>query len=182
MQFHSRKKIQLVIALIIGILFGFLLQKGNVTKFDIIIKQLLFTNNTVLKVMMSAMVTGMLGVYILKQFGLANLHPKNGSVGSTILGGFIFGLGFALLGYCPGTLVGAAGQGALDALFGGVPGVLIGTAVFSFLSAKMNNILKIGYFGNITFPELLKINPWLLIVPICVTITAFLCFLKMNNI
>jgi len=47
-----------------------------------------------------------------------------------VIGGLLFGIGFGILGYCPGTLVGAIGQGSLDALFGGMIGLLIG-AVFS---------------------------------------------------
>jgi len=97
-----------------------LLQKGGVTRYDVIIGQLLLTDFTVLKVMLSAVVTGMVGVYALKGAGLANLHPKPGSLGSTAVGGLIFGLGFGILGYCPGTVVGAVAQGSLDALFGGV--------------------------------------------------------------
>jgi len=49
-----------MIGLFIGILFGFLLQKGGVTKYDVIIGQLLLTDFTVVKIMLSAVITGML--------------------------------------------------------------------------------------------------------------------------
>ena len=63
---RSKKEIQLVIGLIIGLLFGFLLQKGGVTDYDVILGQLLLTDFTVIKVMLSAVITGMLGVYLLR--------------------------------------------------------------------------------------------------------------------
>ena len=125
------KKVQLTIGLAIGVLFGFLLQKGGVTDYDVIIGQLLLTDFIVLKVMLSAVVTGTLGVHLLRSLGLVRLHPKPGSVGTSIGGGLIFGVGFAVLGYCPGTVAGAVGQGFLDALFGGVAGTLLGTGLFA---------------------------------------------------
>jgi len=57
---HTKNNIQLMIGLFIGILFGFLLQKGGVTKYDVIIGQLLLTDFTVVKIMLSAVITGML--------------------------------------------------------------------------------------------------------------------------
>src|SRR4030067_2564746 len=123
---HEKKTLQLAIGFFVGILFGFLLQKGGVTNYDVIIGQLLLEDFTVVKIMLSAVVTGMIGVYCLKCIGLAQLHIKAGSVGQELIGGLIFGAGFAILGYCPGTLAGAVGRGALDALFGGVPGGLVG--------------------------------------------------------
>ena len=57
---HGKKNIQLMIGFSTGILFGFLLQKGGITKYDVIINQLLLTDFTVVKIMPSAVVTGML--------------------------------------------------------------------------------------------------------------------------
>lgn len=74
----------------------------------------LFEDFTVVKVMLSAVVTGMLGVHAMKWAGLARLHLKSGSWGSSVIGGLIFGVGFATLGYCPGTAADAVGNGYLD--------------------------------------------------------------------
>ena len=57
---HENTNLQLSIGLLTGILFGFLLQKGGVTKYDVIIDQLLLTDFTVVKIMLSAVITGML--------------------------------------------------------------------------------------------------------------------------
>ena len=57
---YQNTNLQLFIGLLTGILFGFLLQKGGVTKYDVIINQLLLIDFTVVKIMLSAVVTGML--------------------------------------------------------------------------------------------------------------------------
>ncbi|MBN1756063.1 YeeE/YedE family protein [bacterium] len=176
---HRMKKTQLTIGLIMGIFFGFLLQKGGVTKYDVILGQLLLSDFTVVKVMLSAVVTGMIGVYFLNGLGLAKLHPKPGSVGISVIGGLFFGIGFATLGYCPGTVAGAVGNGYLDALIGGVIGILIGAGLFAGLFKKLQKpILNKGYFGEITLPELLKVNPWVIIVPFCILLVFLLFWIE----
>lgn len=177
--FHARREIQLILGLLFGILFGFFLQKGGVTRFDVIIGQLLLTNFTVVKVMLSAVVTGMVGVHLLRSFGLATLHPKTGSFGSSVIGGLIFGVGFALLGYCPGTIAGAVGQGSLDGLFGGMAGIIVGAGLFAHIYPRLDNsILKKGDFGELTLPQLLKVNPWIMILPVAVGMIALLYWIE----
>lgn len=176
---HSKRHIQLILGLFEGIIFGFLLQKGGVTDYNVIIGQLLLKDFTVIKIMLSAIVVGMIGIYFLKGIGLVQLHPKTGSLGSSVIGGLIFGIGFALLGYCPGTAVGAAGQGSLDALVGGVIGMLIGAGFFAQIYPRIyNTILSKIEFGELTFPKLLKINEWIIIIPISGLLIAILILLE----
>lgn len=176
---HSKKGLQLCLGLLMGIVFGFLLEKGGVTRYDIIIGQLLLTDFTVVKVMLSAVVTGMVGIYLLKGMGLTRLHPKPGSFGSSMIGGLIFGIGFGMLGYCPGTAVGAAGQGSLDALLGGIPGMLIGAWLFAKMYPRLERgILKKGDFGEITLPELVRVNHWAVIIPVCIIIVTLLFWME----
>jgi uncharacterized protein len=172
---HGKKSVQLILGFGAGVLFGFLLQKGGVTSYDVIIGQLLLTDFTVVKIMLSAMVTGMLGVHLLRSLGLAQLHPKPGSLGSSPIGGLIFGAGFAILGYCPGTVAGAVGQGQLDALFGGVVGILIGAGIFAAVYPKLDQtILQRGDFGDITWPRILKVNPWFIVLPLAAVVIGLL--------
>jgi hypothetical protein len=176
---YAHKKIQLAIGLAIGVLFGFLLQKGGVTDYDVIIGQLLLADFTVFKVMLSAVVTGTLGVHLLRSLGLVRLHPKPGSLGTSVAGGLIFGVGFAVLGYCPGTVTGAVGQGFLDALFGGIVGTLLGAGLFAAVYPKLQKpVLSKGDFGAITLPELLQVNAWAVVVPVAILLTALLLWME----
>jgi uncharacterized protein len=177
---HSRRGAQLGLGLGMGVVFGFLLQKGGVTQYDVIIGQLLLVDFTVVKVMLSAMVAGMIGVHLLRSFGLATLHPKPGSLGMTGLGALIFGVGFGALGYCPGTVVGAVGQGALDALLGGVVGIVIGAALFAALYPRLKGgILNRGWFGDVTWPQLLKVrSPWFVVVPVAAAMVGLLLWIE----
>ena len=109
---------KLVAGVIFGLAFGFLLQKGGVGKFNVLIGQLLLQDWTVAKIMLTAIVVGMIGVFTLHHFAKVNLHLKPTRIGSNIIGGLLFGAGFALMGYCPGTAAAALGQGSWDALFG----------------------------------------------------------------
>jgi len=176
---HSQNKVQLVLGLLAGIVFGFLLQKGGAAKYDVIMGQLLLKDFTVIKIMLSAIVVGMIGIYLLKGIGMIELHPKPGSIGMTIIGGLIFGIGFALLGYCPGTISAAVGQGNLDALLGGLIGILIGSGIFAHLYPGLERLLlKKGWFGDATLPEYLKVNAWIVIIPLCLLIIIFFYLLE----
>ncbi|MFO7875380.1 MAG: YeeE/YedE thiosulfate transporter family protein [Desulfovermiculus sp.] len=156
---HSRAPLQLLLGLVMGMIFGFLLQKGQVTKYDMIVGQLLLQDFTVVKVMLTAIIVGMIGIHVMRSRGWAELHPKPGSVGSTVLGGLLFGAGMAILGYCPGTTLGAIGQGSLDALLGGLPGMLLGgilyAAAYPVLSTR---VIQLGDFGVKTIPPLFRMN------------------------
>jgi len=175
----SKDKSSLVWGLAFGIVFGFLLQKGGATKYDVIIGQLLLTDFTVVKIMLSAVLTGMIGIYLMKTLGWVELYPKSGSVGINIIGGLIFGIGFATLGYCPGTIAGAIGNGYLDALVGGLAGILLGAGFFAALYPKLSRgILKKGDFGNITLPQLFKVNDWVIVIPVAVLIFWVLFWLE----
>lgn len=169
----------LILGLIFGVVFGFLLQKGGVTKYDVIVGQLLLTDFTVLKIMLTAVMVGMPGIYLMKHLGWVELYPKSGSLGMNIIGGLIFGIGFALLGYCPGTIAGAIGNGYLDATIGGLAGIWIGTGIFAALYPRLHNgILKLGDYGDISLPKIFKANEWVVIAAVEVLILILLMWLE----
>ncbi len=162
-----------------GIGFGFLLQKGGATKYDVILGQLLLDDFTVMKIMLSAVLTGMIGVYSMKQLGWIRFHRKKGSLAKNIIGGFIFGVGFALLGYCPGTIAGAVGNGYLDAAIGGTAGIIMGTSLFAALYPWLDKkILGKGDLGDISLAQLLRINEWFTVIPVAALIILLLAYLE----
>jgi len=176
---HKQKDVQLLIGLILGILFGFFLQKGGVTNYDVILGQLLLKDFTVVKIMLTAMATGMIGVHLLRSLGLATLHPKPGSFGASAIGGLIFGVGFAILGYCPGTSMAAVGQGHIDAFVGGLIGILAGAGIFASLYPRLEKgILHLGDFGDLTFPRLFKVNEWVIVIPVVILVLSLLFWIE----
>jgi uncharacterized protein len=177
---HKNERLQIVLGLLFGIVFGFLLQKGGVTTYDVIMGQLLLVDFTVLKIMASAVATGLVGFHILKHAGIVRRHVRKASFGSNVIGGLIFGLGFGLLGYCPGTVAGAIGQGALDALFGGVVGLLIGAGIFAEFYPSLNRrVLAYGLIQEETVPELLRVNESIIVIGGFAGIVLFLVLLEL---
>jgi uncharacterized protein len=148
---------QLMAGVLFGLAFGFLLQKGGVGKFNVLIGQLLLQDFTVAKVMLTAIVVGMVGIFTLHHFAKVNLHIKPTRIGANVIGGLLFGAGFALLGYCPGTAAVALGQGSWDALFG-MAGLVAGSWVFAELSAWLKGTVeKWGDLGKVLLPDLLHV-------------------------
>ncbi len=155
---------QLLLGLITGILFGFILQKGQALRYDRQIGMLLFKDFTILKIMVSAVLVGMVGIYFFVDMGWGKLSVKPLVLGANLIGGMLFGLGWGLLGYCPGTAVGATGEGRWDAFWGGVLGMLVGAGIFAEVYPYLkDSFLSWGNFGKLTLPTLLGIHHWALI-------------------
>ncbi len=158
---YQNRKAQLALGFFMGIPFGFFLQKSQVTRYETIFGQLIFQDFTVIKVMLTAILVGMVGVYFMRRLGWVELHVKPGAVGSTVVGSIIFGIGLAILGYCPGTTAGAVGQGSLDALIGGVSGMIVGAILYANLiypKLQHRGFLEKGDFGKLTIPQWLGIE------------------------
>ncbi len=149
---------QLLLGLVFGVIFGFLLQKGGVAKYHILLGVLLLEDFTVVKVMLTAIIVGSVGVFSLFALGMVKLHVKPTRYAANILGGLLFGVGFGLLGYCPGTGAAALGQGNWDAI-AGVLGLLIGSYLFAEASGKLSKtLMKVGDRGKLMLPELLGMS------------------------
>ena len=158
----------LLYGLITGIIFGFLLQKARVIRYDKQLGALRLIDMTIVKFMLSTVLVAMVGTYLLKDLGLAKLSIKPTILGSVILGGLIFGMGWGFLGYCPGTSAGALGEGRYDAIWG-ILGMLAGAALYAETYPGMKKtVLTWGDLGKITFPQILGVNHWIIIVIIVI--------------
>ena len=149
---------QLALGLGFGIVFGFLLQKGGVAKYEILMGALLLTDFTVMKIIVTAIAVGMVGVFALHRLGLVELHVKPTRYAGNIAGGLLFGAGFALAGYCPGTGAAAMGQGNWDAVVM-VLGMITGSHVYAEASHAMDeSILRVGNRGGLMLPDLVGVR------------------------
>ncbi|QDU15068.1 putative inner membrane protein [Gimesia maris] len=170
---------KLAAGLFFGLIFGFLLQKGGVAKFDILIGVLLLENFVVVKVMLTAIIVGMVGSYILRRRGIIEFQINETKYGANIIGGLIFGVGFGLLAYCPGTNAAAVGQGNLDALVG-IIGLILGSYFYA-LSSKLNNgtVIRWGKRGKLTLPELVGVSQGVFIAVTVPALTAVVIILEL---
>ena len=146
--------------LLFGIIFGLLLHRGGVTDYNVIVRQFLFRDFTVLKVMLTAIVVGGVGVWLLHGQQLANFHIKPAAMLAVVTGAVLFGVGMVIYGYCPGTGVAAIATGRLDAL-AGFAGMLAGGVLFAFsYDWVAAHILPVGDFGKKRLPDLASLPEW----------------------
>ena len=173
---------QLIYGLVTGLLFGFLLQKGRVLRYDKQLGALRLQDMTIIKFMLSSVIVGMVGIYLLHDLGVVKLSIKTTIVGPVVLGGLIFGIGWGMLGYCPGTSMGAVGEGRLDAVWG-IIGMVVGAALFAeaypFL---LKTVYTWGDFGKITVPQILGINHWFIIPIFIVGAVALFRWLEQKGL
>jgi hypothetical protein len=153
----------LAYGLVTGLLFGFFLQKGRVLRYDKQLGALRLLDMTIVKFMLSSVIVGMVGIYLLHDLGMVKLSIKPVILGPVIIGALIFGLGWGLLGYCPGTSMGALGEGRWDALWG-ILGMIVGAALFAEAYPVLkNSVYTWGNLGRITLPQVLGVNHWIII-------------------
>lgn len=159
----------LLLGALTGLVFGFILQKGGVTRFDVIVNQFRLKDHTVLKTMLTAIIVGGVGIYGMKALGGDfSLHIKSAALVAVGLGGVIFGVGMVLLGYCPGTAVAAIGEGSRHAIFG-VVGMVVGAAIYAEMYPWLNkNVLKVQDLGKVTVPEQLHMSPWTMLIALII--------------
>lgn len=154
----------MVIATLLGVAFGFVLERSGFGRADVLVAQFHGTDMRVLKVMFTAIATTAVGLGLLSGVGVVDLTlvviPQT-FFGAQIAGGLLLGVGFVLSGYCPGTAVVAAGSGYVDALYT-LGGVLVGSLVFGFVYPLIEGLYTAGDLGVVTFPDLLGV-PWALV-------------------
>ncbi|NNE91006.1 MAG: YeeE/YedE family protein [Verrucomicrobiales bacterium] len=133
-----------------GIVFGILLNKGRVTDYNVIVNFFRLKDLTVLKIMLTAIIVGGLGVFAMNGFGwIEGYHIKDANLAGMALGSAIFGVGMAVYGFCPGTAVAAIATGRLHALVGFF-GMLTGGMIYAFSYPWLKtNVISIGQMGKV---------------------------------
>lgn len=171
-----------IITLILGVFFGFALNKAGLTKYHKIVNVFRFTDMAVLKFMMTALIVSMSGLYALRGLGFITFPnvPATYVVGN-LVGGLIFGVGMALSGYCPGTCAAGAGEGKMDYIVPGVLGFLTGAVIFGLTYQQVfPQINAIANYGNAIIPELWNVSAFLFITMF--TLMALLLFYMIDRV
>ncbi|MCC7446450.1 MAG: YeeE/YedE family protein [Anaerolineae bacterium] len=169
----------ILIALFIGFLFGFVLDKGGLNRYYKIANVFRFTDLTVLRFMMTGMAVGTAGIYTLKYFGLVEFTAVTATIlTANLIGGLVFGVGMALAGFCPGTVVAGAARGQLDYIIPGFLGFLTGGVIYglAYRTELVQWLLSTGRaeLAYAKLPEMLGLDPSLTAFVITEAILIFL--------
>ena len=148
----------IILAIIVGLAFGFVLHRVGAGDPQHIINMLRLQDLHLAKVILFAIGISSLLLFILLSTGLideSHISIKTASLG-VIVGGLIFGIGFAIGGYCPGTCLVGVGGGRKDALFfvlGGLIGAGIFTLIYDWLTTTFPSLFELIAGGNVTLAD-----------------------------
>lgn len=152
--------VSLLIAIAIGFGFGFALERAGFGSAKKLTGQFYFTDLSVFKVMFTAILTAMLGLYYLSAFGvvdLAMIYVEPTHLVPQIVGGLLLGAGFIVGGYCPGTAVVAVASGRRDALFY-LGGMAFGVFAFGEAFDRVRGFYESTPMGTVTLPDVLHVS------------------------
>lgn len=156
----------LLLGVMLGAAFGAMLQLSGASSHTKITNALRLKDLTIIKLILTAIGVGLLGVHLLDLFGWANMKVKDLYMPGVAVAGLIFGAGFAVTGYCPGTALAAAGEGKPDAWVT-VIGGLLGALVFAFMFPDLETALfSLGRYGPVTIHGLLGMPGIVLAAPL----------------
>ena len=162
----------LIYGFLVGIVMGVLIQRVGASSPKMILAALRLEDLTIIKFMATTIAVGAVATYLLNLGIPMHLDVKPTYVIGVALGGLIFGAGFAIGGYCPGTCVVGAGEGRRDALvaiLGGIFGALAFTMLYRVLEAPLIKPLSLG---KITLPGVLHLSPLLVAVLLAALLLA----------
>ncbi|MDG6774510.1 YeeE/YedE thiosulfate transporter family protein [Thiomicrorhabdus sp. ZW0627] len=127
------------LALVMGVMFGFLMSHAGATTYDYHAKMFLMIDFQLMEVIATAVIVSMIGVFLLKQFHIRAISTgaevdfvKKPYQSGLVTGAFLFGIGWAMTASCPGTVPAMIGEGKVGAVFV-LAGLLLGTMAFGVL-------------------------------------------------
>lgn len=153
------EEVSLIVAFVIGLAFGFVLERAGFGNARVLAAQFYFRDLRVLKVMFTAIVTAMVGLFLLARVGFVDLslvYLTPTYVAPQIVGGLILGAGFIIGGYCPGTSCVSAATGRIDGMvyLAGMIGGLLGFAeIYPYIASFATTTA----LGQVTLPQFLHL-------------------------
>lgn len=152
--------VDLAIALVLGAGFGFSLERAGFGSARKLTAVFYLWDMAVVKVMFTAIVTAMAGLFVLSSLGamsLGDLFLEPTSLAAQGLGGLVFGAGFVVGGYCPGTSIAAMATGRKDAMVFAL-GMLAGVWAFAQLTPGLDAWIEANALGELTLPSVTGIG------------------------
>ena len=173
----ASEELYLLTAVVLGFLFGFSLERAGFGNARKLAAQFYLYDMTVFKVMFTAILVAMVGLYTLNGLSLVDMsmmwiNPT--FMWAQAIGGFLLGVGFILSGLCPGTSVVSAASGRIDAVVAFV-GIFIGTAAFAVavdFIPGMEALYNGGSMGVSVLPELLAVPAPLFVLGVVIVAGA----------
>lgn len=166
--FEVSEAVGLGLAVVFGLFFGLSLERGGLGNPHKLTGVFYLRDFTVPKVMFTAIVVAAAGLYLLADLHLLDMErvfiiptffwPQ-------LVGGALFGVGFVISGYCPGTAVVGLASGRLDALVT-IIGVGAGSLLFAVVFPVLEDFYLSSDMGSPTLPEYAGVNHWVIIVPL----------------
>ena len=151
---------ELILGAATGFLLGFLMQKGGILRFDRQVGALRLRDMTLVKFILSAILVGSVGFQLLVDHGQIVFSHQAMNVGGVVVGGLLFGGGWAVAGFCPSTAIGALGEGRWHALFV-IAGMLAGAALYAeALPFLKETVLVWKDYGKLALPQTVGVSPW----------------------
>jgi uncharacterized membrane protein YedE/YeeE len=167
------------LALLFGIFFGLSLERSGLGDPHKLTGVFYFRDFTVPKVMFTAIVVASTGIYLLSDLHLMDLgqvYIIPTFFWPQLVGGLVFGLGFVVSGYCPGTAVTGLASGRLDALVT-MAGISAGSLLFAILYPRLEGFYLSSDMGVVTIPGLLGVSHWIVIVALIIIAGGMFHFL-----
>lgn len=167
----------LIYALLVGVGMGWLIQRVGASNPRVIAANLRLESLTIIKFMALTIAVGSIAAYTLSLFVPMNFDIKPLFIAGVLVGGLIFGVGFALSGYCPGTCVVGAAEGRKDALFviaGGITGAFLFTLAYPALEPFF---VKRWNYGKVTLATALDVPPVIVAALMAAIIIAIVSYL-----
>ncbi len=152
----------LIVAVVIGFFFGLFLERGGLGNPHKLTGVFYLTDFAVPKAMFTAILVASSGLYLLgdlKLLDMTRLWIVPTFFWPQLVGGALFGLGYLVAGYCPGTAVAALASGRLDALVTMV-GMVAGSLLFAVVYPAVENFYQTSGMGAATLPDLLGVSHW----------------------
>lgn len=165
------------IGLAMGVVFGLALEKSRVFEPGVIVGQMQMRNFLMLKVFLTAVATGAVVLAVLNGFDIVKLQPKPALYAADIVGGVLLGVGIALAGACPGTVLAQIGAGYRDALFT-LAGGLAGAVAYSYAEPTLKTTMLGQDSGKLVLSGLFGVPYWQGALALAAVLVAILVLLE----